>query len=75
MDSSDEDEASLPRAVLEQKARQRAARLEEIELARRLRPAGCGASVVRGFVTYHGETYRKDNPGGRHVTGLSLIHI
>ena len=74
MDSSDEDEASLPRAVLEQKARQRAARLEEIELARRLRPAGCGASVVRGFVTYHGETYRKDNPGGRHVTGRACPH-
>ena len=31
-------------------------------------------AVVRGFVTYHGETYRKDSPGGRHVTGRACPH-
>ena len=36
--------------------------------ARKLRPPGCGMAVVRGFVTYHGETYRRSNPAGRHVT-------
>ena len=42
--------------------------------ARRLRPAGCGAAIVRDFVTYHGETYRRGNAAGRHVTRRACPH-
>lgn len=38
------------------------------EEARVLRPAGCGAAIVRDFVTYHGDTYKRANAAGRHVT-------
>ena len=38
------------------------------EADRRLRPRGCGAVVVRDFVTYHGDTYLATNAAGRHVT-------
>ena len=37
-------------------------------MARKLRPPGCGAAVVRDFVTYSGETYKRSNAAGRHVT-------
>lgn len=38
------------------------------EADRRLRPRGCGAVVVRDFVTYDGDTYLATNAAGRHVT-------
>ena len=37
--------------------------------ARGNRSPGCGAAIVRDFVTYYGETYRRSNAAGRHVTG------
>jgi hypothetical protein len=42
--------------------------------ARRLRPPGCGATVVRDFCTYFGDTYMRKNPAGRHVTGRRCPH-
>ena len=51
-------------------------RTEEAERseARRLRPAGCGAAIVRDFVTYYGETYARLNAAGRHVTSRGCPH-
>jgi len=43
-------------------------------IARKQRPAGCGAAVVRDFVTYWPETYRRSWPLGRHVTGRACPH-
>ena len=42
--------------------------------SRARRPAGCGAAVVRDFVTYHPDTYRRSWLLGRHVTGRACPH-
>ena len=42
--------------------------------ARLRRPAGCGAAVVRDFVTYWPDTYKRSWPLGRHVTGRACPH-
>ena len=57
--SSDDEEGAAVRAADE------ATKLA----ARQRRPAGCGAAVVREWVTYYKDTYKRSNPNGRHVTG------
>jgi hypothetical protein len=42
---------------------------DENKDAKRMRPSGCGRVVVRDFVTYYEDTYKRTNPWGRHVTG------
>ena len=70
-DDSSSSGSSISSAEVERiKAAATAAKKE----AQRLRPPGCGAAVVRDFVTYHGETYRRDNAAGRHVTRRSCPH-
>ncbi|KAL1507082.1 hypothetical protein AB1Y20_007943 [Prymnesium parvum] len=64
--------AAKAKALSEAKAAAKLVRQEiaaEVALAKRLRPAGCGAQVVRDFVTYYPDTYLRSNPYGRHVTG------
>ena len=61
--SSDAEEEAAEEARAAQRAQQ-----AERSTARALRPPGCGALVVRDFVTYHGDTYKRSNPAGRHVT-------
>ena len=76
LDSSSDEEEPTPagkRAALK-KLKLRLARQQEIAEAKKLRPAGCGAAVVRSFVTYYGDTYQKSNPAGRHVTRRACPH-
>ena len=61
--SSDSEEETAEEARAAKQAQQ-----AELSTARALRPPGCGALVVRDFVTYHGDTYKRSNPAGRHVT-------
>ena len=56
--SSDSDDAELSAAC-------RAAEAE----AKKRRPPGCGAAIVRRWVTYYPDTYKLSNTYGRHVTG------
>lgn len=52
----------------------RTASKAEIVRAMECRPAGCGATITRDFVTYYPDTYKRSWPLGRHVTGRACPH-